>query len=114
MATGLTEVTWILRAIRASAESVEGFLDWPEFALRGRGVFLWEAFITGGAKGADHRADARIAVELFALRLQAGSLQSDVNCESPHSLIGAALLATRWSENISLLHKPCLVLRAAS
>lgn len=114
LATGLTEVVWILRRIRSLAWGAEGFLAWDELDTSQSGVLFWEAFVTAGSKGATHRADARIAVEAFNARLDYGPPESDVSCEHPHSLIGAAMLSTGWSTHLSVLSQPSIVIRATA
>ena len=52
LAAGLTETAWILSRIRSKTQDVEAFLDWPRFAAAEHGLFLWEAFVTGG----DHKS----------------------------------------------------------
>lgn len=112
LATGLTEVVWLLRAIREQAGATEGFLDWGAFSRQQHGVLFWEAFVSSTAKGSDHRADARVAVELFAARSSSGAPETDVSCESAYSLIGAAMLATGWTRDLGVLGQPCIVMRA--
>ncbi len=113
LATGLTEVVWILRRIRELAPDASAVDLWDVFHRMGADVLLWEAFVTSGAKGADHRADARIAVEEFGRRAAAGNVTSDVTCEHPFSLLAAAMLTTGWSDHVPLLATSCIVVRAA-
>jgi len=114
LATGLVEVAWVLRAIRAQLVRPESaFLAWPPFIQSRAGLFLWEAFVSGPQKRSSHVADAQVAVQAFAQGLPDPSTKNAVVCESPvHSLVGAALLRTGWSQNLALLAEPCLVLKA--
>jgi hypothetical protein len=47
LVTGLVQTAWILRSLRRRYPEAVAFLDWDEFTRAGRGVFLWEAFVTG-------------------------------------------------------------------
>ena len=66
MATGLVQAAWTLREIRKRCpSSVEAHLDWRSFNKDGSGLLLWEAFVSGSAKGSGHVDDADIAVRAF-------------------------------------------------
>lgn len=110
LATGLTQVPWILRAIRATVRA-PAFLKWADFQHATFGLFLWEAFVSGSAKGPDHVRDARRAVEGFRKRLPDPSLHSAVKTPEAFSLIGAALLRTGWKTDPSVLSTSALVIR---
>ncbi|MEX2158900.1 MAG: hypothetical protein WEB04_05785 [Dehalococcoidia bacterium] len=113
LATGLTETVWILERLRKQLGSPPpAFLDWSSFGQSERGLFLWEAMVTGEAKGASHQEDAAIAVGAFRTWALEARADENSTVESVHSLIGAALLRAGWSDDISLLRKPCLVVRA--
>lgn len=113
LATGLTESAWILREIRRRIRrNVKPFVDWSAFCEAGRGLFLWEAMVTGSAKGDTHTADAENAVRSFAARMSDLAGANAISETNVHSLIGAALLRTGWSTELSLLQAPCLVIRA--
>lgn len=114
LTTGLVQVAWILDRIRRQSEETEAFLDWKCFERSKSGLFVWEAFVTGGAKGSSDPEDAMAGVNAFRRALPDPELRSAVQPESRvRSLIGAALLWSRWSTDIGLLHEPCLVIRAA-
>jgi hypothetical protein len=70
LATGLSEVPWLLRAIgqRLSAPT-KAFIRWSAFAAEHRGLFLWEAFVTAAAKRDSHANDAVAAIEVFRATL---------------------------------------------
>ncbi|MCL4517674.1 MAG: hypothetical protein M1587_00585, partial [Thaumarchaeota archaeon] len=113
LATGLTQVVWILSRIRQLAPDANALLEWASFAAQGSGLLLWEAFVSGGAKRGGHAADAEAAMEAFYTAISEGDPRSAVTCsEQVYSLIGAALLRSGWSSNIELLSHPCLVIRA--
>jgi len=64
LATGLTQVVWVLREIRRRVSGdVPAFLRWDCFQASGHGLLLWEAFVSGGAKTGSHLGDATRALE---------------------------------------------------
>jgi hypothetical protein len=63
---GLVQVPWVLASIRDRREQrTPTYLRWNPTAFERPGLFLWEAFVSGKAKGVDHSHDARIAVQTF-------------------------------------------------
>ena len=116
LATGLAEVSWILDRIRQESErsehDMEAFLDWGLFERADRGLFIWEAFVTGKGKTGSDVGDAQAAVEGFRCALRDPPLKSAVCPASrTRSLIGAALLWADWSSDIALLKEPCVVIK---
>ena len=113
LATGLTQVSWILREIREKSVNAEAFLDWNPYGNSERELFIWEAFVSKEAKTDSHIGDAKVAVSAFFDALP--SLETSIT-EPPgsqtRSLIGAALLWASWSKDLSLLHQPCTVIKA--
>lgn len=66
LATGLTEIVWILEKIRAAlVDPPDAYLEWNRFREAGAGLFLWEAFVTKAAKRNSHQSDAEAALEIF-------------------------------------------------
>mgnify|MGYP000265226483 CR=1 FL=1 len=114
LATGLVQAAWVLFALRNRGPSERVFLDWTAFEAAGAGLFLWEAFVTGKAKAVTHVDDATIAVACFTAALPDPARANAVIAERPLSLVGAAALWAAWSDEIELLRKPCLVLKAAA
>lgn len=112
LVTGLVETAWILRSLRQRCPEAIAFLDWDEFTRAGRGLFLWEAFVTGDAKAATHVDDALIAASTFCGCLPNPMAANAVAAESPLSLISGALLWSGWSHEPGLLHRHCLVIKA--
>lgn len=114
LATGIVQVTWLLREIqRKTTSSVPAFLSWPAFIESTAGLYLWEAFVTGGAKRGSHLADAKAGVEAFIAGLPDPTLVNAVTCVSDvQSLVGAAMLRTGWTTSPRILQEPCLVVRA--
>jgi len=113
LATGLVEVTWLLERIRTNTpKSSTAFLDWKAFELSDGGIFLWEAFVSGKAKGIGHAHDAEIAVRHFQAALPNPELVNAIAEQKVLSLIGASMVRSGWSSNIQLLSAPCLVIKA--
>jgi len=113
LATGLTESVWILDHIRMACPStIIPTFDWKAFSRGEANLFLWEAFVTGTAKGSDHLNDAEIAALSFVANLPDIVSANSVTAENPYSLIGAAILRARLSTDLSLLFEPCVVVRS--
>lgn len=114
LATGLVQVVWVLQTIRAQLVQPQfAFLGWPSFIASGRGLFLWEAFVSGPQKENSHIADAEVGAQAFIQALPDPLSANAVVCQSPvYSLVGAALLRSDWSSSLDILAEPCLVLRA--
>jgi hypothetical protein len=58
---------------------------WLDFGVEYRGLFLWEAFVTGKAKSKGHVDDARAAVDAFVDALP--DPRSSVQCKEAFSLM---------------------------
>ena len=126
LAAGLTETAWILRETRRGLEErgvppPATYLDWEEFTRADAGIFLWEAFVTGKAKGKgegaaedQHVADALTACKAFAASLPNSAAESPCEpSDAVRSLIGSAVLWSGWSEDLDVLHGRCVVVKPA-
>jgi hypothetical protein len=116
LATGLVQVTWILRELRRLAPTGRAYLSWAEFEQAETGLYLWEAFVTGEAKAKTHEADAMLAVEAFRRALPNPEEHSAVKPKGTEvlSLVGAAMLRTGWAGSVEVLSRPCLVIRGGA
>lgn len=112
LATGAVQVAWTLRELRRRVPRTPALLEWRAFVRAGRGLFLWEAFVTDRAKAATHVDDATVAVTAFRDALADLDAANAVSGERPISLLGAALLWSGWSDDLALLRTPCLVIKA--
>jgi hypothetical protein len=113
LATGLAEVPWLLRTIRQeTGEAETPFVKWADFAAAGRGLFLWEAFVTSAAKRDSHSDDALAAVEAFRSALPDPTASHALIDGEVFSLLGAVLLRTGWTNDLGVLSQPTLVIRA--
>jgi hypothetical protein len=124
LTTGAAQVPWLLRALTSRVPTQSAFLDWPEFEAEKRGLFLWEAFVSGDSKADKdsedgHWKDALTGAQGFESARNAGALEKgevrppDNADHEVVSLIGAAMLHTDWSDDPALLSKPCLVVKAS-
>ncbi len=116
LATGLVQVGWVLRHVKARlGETTTAFMDWNAFERADHGVFFWEALATGAPKPKrarlPHVADAAAAVVAFIAALPEPFAENLVDETRVLSLLGAALLQTGWTDDVSLLSSPCVVLR---
>jgi hypothetical protein len=93
-------------------EPVIPTFDWTVFGESRANLFLWEAFVTGAAKGITHPNDAEIAALMFWKNLGDIPGANAVTAEAPYSLIGAALLRAGITTDLRVLFEPCVVVRA--
>ena len=112
LATGLTEVAWILDRIHHEVPRAESFLDWEDFKAAANGLFIWEAFVTADAKRESHKDDAQAAVEAFRDALPDPSLSNALAAMVRiRSLIGGALLWSGWTKDLEKLDEPSIVIK---
>jgi hypothetical protein len=109
LATALAVVPFVLRSLRDAAPGLNVHFDCQALTQKAGELFLFEALVTGNAKGNDHQDDARIAAEAF----QAACAQWPPKIEdtSVFNLLGASLLRTGWSADPALLSRSCLVIK---
>ena len=92
-------------------------MEWNSFVSEG-GLFLWEAFVSGGAKpqvdGNRHAADALVAVEAFVDALPDPTSMNAIQETDVISLVGMSLLRTGWTEDLKSLETPCLVIQPSA
>ena len=112
LAIGLSETLWILTRIqRKIMTDVPVHFTWSSFVQSNAGLFLWEAFVTSRSKTDTHTGDAKLAVNQFYSYLPDPEVHNAITCSNPRSLIGAALLQSGLTDDLSLLNRPCLVIR---
>lgn len=113
MATGLVQTAWILDQIRVrlGKKRCSAYLEWNDFEKADRGLLLWEAFVTGQAKGSDHIDDAKRGVEAFKSKLPRPS--SDVYVDGGAiSIAGTALIWAGWLLGKEALRQQCIAIKA--
>lgn len=114
LVTGLTECVWVFEQLRTlTNQAIRVTLDWQIFHGGGADLFIWEAFISGMAKGDTHHKDAAIAAQAFWSVYPDISAANAVRAENPYSLVGAALLRAGLSDDLTLLSQPCIVIKAS-
>ena len=113
LALGLAETAWVFsRLAEITTVPVLPTFRWKELMAGRANLFIWEAFVTGGAKGDSHEEDAVIAAASFWQRypdIEEAVGQPD---ENPLSLAGAALLHSGLSDDVTLLSEACVVIRS--
>lgn len=114
LATGLSETVWVLTRIQQQLLAYTPIhIRWSPFQRSNVGLFLWEAFVTGDFKAGTHIGDAELAVNQFYKYLRNPETHNAIKSSSVRSLIGAALLQSGLTDDLSLLNKPCLVIRVS-
>jgi hypothetical protein len=113
LTTGLTQCVWVFERIRnLSSVPIEPTFDWSEFVSEAANLFIWEAFVSGRSKAATHWEDAKTAVESF-WNAYPGIVEANVvTAQNPYSLVGAALLRSGLTTDLSVLSKPCIVIKS--
>lgn len=112
LATGLVEVLWVMNKVTEQVGKPQrAEVNWNSF-LTSDSVFLWEAFVSSTSKGESHAEDAVIAIDCFKQVLPDLDAANAIDESSVLSLVGAAALRAGWSENINILSKPCIVIKA--
>ena len=112
MATGLAQVPWLLRCIRELAPEANLHLAWEPFAAERSGLLVWEAFVSGPAKGETHEEDARIGMEAFCAQLPTPGDPIADETERPFSLVAAAAHWAGWDPQREELRSACVLVRA--
>ena len=112
LAVGLAECVWVFERIRELArQPVQCTFDWDEFTSGEANLFIWEAFVSKGKKGASHVDDARIAAREFWSNHPRISEANAVNAHDPYSLAGAGLLRSGLTRDLRVLFRPCIVIK---
>jgi hypothetical protein len=95
LATGLGLMPWCFTEIARETNARLATTDLETFRSRQSGLFVWEAFVSGGAKAASHVGDAVLALQAF----ESSGLNrpSDVPGEPAVNLAAAALFASGWN-----------------
>jgi hypothetical protein len=109
----LHQAAWILASLRSSCSRQCDFTTdwkaWPPSDERQR-LFFWEAFVSGKAHSDKHVNDAATAVTYFLFNERNLDQANAVTAERPLSLIGTAALWSGWTDDVSVLHSPSLVI----
>lgn len=111
LTVGLSQSAWILRRIALTARSpVVPTFGWRDTYEGQSNLFIWEAFVSGKTKADSHTGDAEMAAKAFLDAYPHVEQASSVTCESPLSVVSAAL---RWAGFAPPDHDvPCVVIKA--
>jgi len=108
---GLVIIPYILEGIRCRAKAARPTFKWRG-RLSERDLLLFEAFVTHVGKSVSHEECARLALKRFPGEwAKRASFESAV--EEPYilNLLGAMLLRIGWTDDLTMLSEPCLVVR---
>jgi hypothetical protein len=112
LATAMVQIPWTLRFIHQQVPDLQVHVQWPPFAQRQDGLLLWEAFVSGAAKGQTHEEDARSGVQAFCKQLPNPGDPIATETERPFSVVAAAAIWAGFDLPIEDLHDGCLLVRA--
>jgi hypothetical protein len=90
LTTGVVQLAWLLARVHEAVPNEPFFLQWEPFAQQQKGVLLWEAFVTGKAKGKSDEEDAMIGLDAFCAQLPNPGDSNSRLIERPFSLAAAA------------------------
>ena len=120
LVTATVVVPYVLRGLRKAVPDATATLDWEGWlrdSTKPRQMFLFKAFVTNQNKKTDsqHFEDAKLAAkELYKMIESREEIKSSVTVHECFSILGAMMLRTGWSEDISVLSRPCLVVRPST
>lgn len=97
LAAGLALMPWCFAILAATAGPTKATTQAGSFKAWSSGLFIWEALVTGTAKGLSHHADAAFAVAAFRNRLP--HLRSDIPKESALNHAAVALSVAGFEVN---------------
>ncbi len=111
LAKGLVIVPYILEGLRCRVKAARPTFNWRGQLLK-QNLLLFEAFVTNMGKSVSHEACAQLAINQFLKRWQnRASFESAVEEPCTMNLLGAMLLRIGWTDNLTMLSEPCLVVR---
>jgi hypothetical protein len=98
---GLHEMAWTLIRLRTATKILPRIFFSPDlwFSSREPAVLLWEAFVSGADKGADHAEDARKACRAFERLLSGGTWDEASRVRVPDGArsLNLAAFAAYWA-----------------
>lgn len=108
---GLVIVPYILEGLRCRAKAARPTFKWRD-RLSERDLLLFEAFVAHVDKSVSHEHEkcARLAIQQFPKGWEErASLESAVPEPYTMNLLGAILLRMGWTDDLTMLSEPCLV-----
>jgi hypothetical protein len=108
---GLVIVPYILEQLRNRVKAAKPTFKWRE-QLSDGDLLLFEAFVTHMGKSAGHEECARLALKQFPREWENRvSFESAVSDSCTLNLLGAMILRMGWTDDLTVLSQPCLVVR---
>ena len=117
--TGFVQITWLFKQLEKELEAKPKcslLTDWVVMSESDKGIFIWEANISHRLKPTykdyanRHIEDCLVGLDLFKEAFIKKELK--INRELEYiSLIGSILLRTGWTDDLSYLQEPCLVIK---
>ncbi len=108
---GLVIVPYILEGLRCHAKAARPTFKWRD-RLSERDLLLFEAFVTHVGGSVSHEECARLALKQFPKGWEKrASFESAVEQPCTMNLLGAMLLRIGWTDDLTMLSEPCLVVR---
>jgi len=112
LATAMAQIPWTLRFIYERIPDLRAHVQWQPFAEQQQGLLLWEAFVSGTAKGKTHEQDAAAGIEAFCDQLPNPGEPSAAETERPFSLLAAAAIWAGLDLPTDAIRADCLLVRA--
>ena len=110
----IQQAAWILRAIHDGESNLPMYtLDWRRWpSPEGVKHFLiWEAFVSGSARGTSHAQDAATAAMFFREHENDLAEVNAVKADEPLCMVHAAAIWAGWTDDNNGLRQSCLVLK---
>jgi hypothetical protein len=111
---GIMTACYVLGRLRSLVPGAAATLDWRSPPAEPGRLLLWEAFVTAQRKTHEtrHVEDAQLALDCYLERMRnPAQAKSSVHEPECLSLVGVALLRTRWTDDPGVLAQQCLVVR---
>jgi hypothetical protein len=112
LATAMVQIPWTLGFIHEQIPDLRVHVKWQPFAEQQDGLLLWEAFVSGAAKGDTHEEDARSGVQAFCEQLPNPGDPTAEKTERPFSVLAAATAWAGFDLPIEDMRGSCLLVRA--
>ena len=122
LVTATVVVPYVLGELRRAVPDAVATLNWRGWPYGGaskREILLFEAFVSHkssrGSGKRRHVDDAGAAADALHAKLAHGeSVESAVTVKRSFSLLGAMMVRTGWTNDVSVLAQPCLVINPIS
>ena len=119
LTTGLAQTAWVLRNLREGCPTQALSATWNDFSTAGKGLLIWEAFVSGNSKPASEaeasqKAAAAAAVTAFRDSLPNPPASSVITTSDPFSLVDAAAIWSGWVSDPSFLHEASVAIAPES